>query len=134
VEDGGRWRKLQAARFGLKRGTDSPLTVTSDLSLGLGRTFEVVGSASETVGSQGSEWLALGTSVESRKAAFIARFWSILTAASYHPFGSRSSGWLAAIITTASPIFGSSPRLNFTTMVFGLVYPDSEIKSQKSSR
>jgi hypothetical protein len=27
----GRWQKLRAARFGLKRGTDSPLTLTPSL-------------------------------------------------------------------------------------------------------
>jgi hypothetical protein len=35
----GRWRKLRAARFGLKRGTDSPLTGLSTSTAGFVKDF-----------------------------------------------------------------------------------------------
>ena len=43
-------------------------------------------------------------------------------------------GLLEAIVATASAIEGLSPLRNFTTMVFGSEYPESEMRSLKSSR
>ena len=44
-------------------------------------------------------------------------------------FGSKSSGLPEAIVATASAIEGLSPLRNFTTMVFGLEYLESEMRS-----
>src|SRR5882757_2149216 len=71
---------------------------------------------------------------EDWKASFEARFWSTFLAASYQPVGKMSEGLPAAIVATAFWICGFSPLLNFTTKVFGSVYPASAIKSKNSSK
>jgi hypothetical protein len=87
----------------------------------------------------GVEWVAVvfGCGVArcaDRKAALAAWFWSNRTVASYHASGSKSSGLPEAMVTTASAIEGFSPLRNLTTIVFRSAYPDSDIKSRKSSR
>jgi hypothetical protein len=72
--------------------------------------------------------------VAARKARFVAQDWSILTTASNHASGSKSSGHPTAIVAIVSPNSPLRPRQNFTMIVFGLVYPDSDTRSQNSSR
>ena len=87
------------------------MSSTSDSTRGGGTTSEDFASSpgisnrsSKNFGLWSGSWWALGGSTKSQKAAFMALFWSILTAASYHASGSRLLGRLAAIVATTSPI------------------------------
>src|ERR1700735_497445 len=86
-------------------------------------------SIPEVVCLEGAELLK-----EDWKASFEARFWLTFLAASYHAVGTMSEGLPADIVATAFWICGFSPLLNFTTKVFGSVYPASAIRSKKLSK
>jgi len=68
------------------------------------------------------------------KASLVSRAWSILRAAAYQASGSVSVGRPKGMVAIWLWMLVFRPRRNFTTRVWGSVYPASETKVRKMSK
>src|SRR6266571_3328085 len=98
------------------------------------RAGGAVGTDQSGIGRRVAEVGGLVWQYEVWKASSAAQFWSIWTARWNQAFESMSEGLPAAIPARAVEIRQSRPRWNLTTMVLGLVYPESLMRSLNWSR
>jgi len=68
------------------------------------------------------------------KASLVNRAWSILWVAAYQASGSVSAGRPKGMVAIWLWMFDLSPRQNFTTRVWGSVYPALETRVRKVSK